>query len=217
MENITLVDDREKHSRQEKALKTLEPAQVTRLICGDYVHGDVAVEFKTAEDMVASIQDYRVFNECSSISEVYKYPYLIIAGDVSRLLELMHQRGLPGRITVKSYLGAIASLSMIVNVITVANEDQALTLMQRLFEKHDNSDGVIRGVRKPERKTVNPAATYLSMIRGISTTKALKICELTGVETLTDLLLLDTDKLLQVEGIGKKSAINIMRYINGER
>lgn len=60
MENITLVDDREKHSRQEKALKTLEPAQVTRLICGDYVHGDVAVEFKTASDMVASIVDYRV-------------------------------------------------------------------------------------------------------------------------------------------------------------
>lgn len=214
---MIFIDDREKKSRQTKALEVLPDSQVSRLDAGDYVSGDTAVEFKTASDMVASIVDYRVFNECSSIAELYKYPYLVIAGNVPKHLEMMYQYNLSGRIPVESYLGALASLSTIVNVLVVNNESQALHLIGKIFEKNNNSDGVIRGVRKPERKTVNPAATYLSMIRGISTTKALKICELTGVETLTDLLLLDTDKLLQVEGIGKKSAINIMRYINGER
>lgn len=215
MKIVTSIDDREKQSRRTKALQVFEPAQVKRLHHGDYVHGDVAVEYKTAEDMIASIQDYRVFNECTNISRVYKYPYLIIAGDVSDLLNKMHMRGLPGRITLSSYLGAVASLSLIVNVITVANEDQALSLMKKIFDKVDNADERVRGVLKPPRKTVNAAATYLSMIKGISTHKALAITDTLELETLQDLLELDYYVLCKVDGIGKITAENIMKQIKG--
>ena len=211
------VDDREKKSRQKLALEILPNAHVERLPAGDYVCGEVAIEYKTSEDMVASIVDYRVFNECSRISQLYRYPYLVIAGNVPKHIEMMHQYNLSGRITLESYLGALASLSTIVNVLVVNNQSQALHLIKSVFEKCNNSDGRVRGVIKPPKKTFNPAANYLSLIRGISTSKALNICEATGVENLTDLLGLDLEKLMAVDGIGKKTAIQIMDKIKGER
>ena len=198
------VDDREKKSRQQKALELFDNAHVERLPAGDYVYGDVAVEYKTDSDMVASIVDSRVFNECSRISQLYRYPYLVIAGNVPKHIEMMHQYNLSGRITIESYLGAIASLSTIVNVLVVNNQSQALHLIKGIFEKYNNSDGVVRGVVKPPKKTFNPAANYLSLIRGISTSKALNITEALELETLEDLLGLDLEKLLSVDGIGKK-------------
>lgn len=213
----TLIDYREKKSRQKKALKILEPAEVVRLEAGDYVHQEVAVEFKTATDMIASIIDNRVFDECGRMAAKYRYPYLIIAGEVNKELQDRHRMGLPGRISVDSYLGVVARLSMLVNVNMVSNEDQALHLMQKIFEKIDNAGESYRFVPKPEHKTFNPAANYLSLIRGISTSKALKITEDLELETLTDLLGLDLEKLLSVDGIGKKTAISIMDKIKGER
>ncbi len=211
------VDDREKKSRQQKALEILPNAKVTRLEAGDYVCEDTAVEYKTAEDMVASIVDYRVFNECSRISQLYHYPYLVIAGNVPKHIEMMHQYNLSGRISIESYLGALASLSTIVNVLVVNNQSQALNLIKSIFEKCNNSDSVVRGVVKPPKKTFNPAANYLSLIRGISTNKALNITEALELETLEDLLELDLEKLLSVDGIGKKTAISIVDKIKGER
>ena len=211
------VDDREKKSRQKLALEVLPNAHVERLPAGDYVCGEVAIEYKTDSDMVASIVDYRVFNECSRISQLYKYPYLVIAGNVPKHLEMMHQYNLSGRITLESYLGAIASLSTIVNVLVVNNQSQALHLIKSIFEKCNNSDNVVRGVVKPPKKTFNSAANYLSLIRGISTSKALKITDDLELETLEDLLTLDLEKLLSVDGVGKKTAIQIMDKIKGER
>lgn len=217
MDSITLIDDREKKTRQKKALEILEPAKVTRLEAGDYVCGDTAVEYKTDSDMVASIVDYRVFNECSRIAQLYKYSYLVIAGNVPKHLEMMHQYNLSGRISIESYLGALASLSTIINVLVVNNQSQALHLIKSIFEKCNNSDGVVRGVVKPPKKTFNPAANYLSLIRGISTSKALKITDDLELETLEDLLKLDLETLMSVDGIGKKTAISIMDKIKGER
>lgn len=211
------VDDREKKSRQQKALELFDNAHVERLPAGDYTCGEVAVEYKTDSDMVASIVDYRVFNECSRISQLYHYPYLVIAGNVPRHIEMMHQYNLSGRITLESYLGAIASLSTIVNVLVVNNQSQALHLIKSIFEKCNNSDSVVRGVVKPPRKTFNPAANYISLIRNIGTDTALKITEDLEVETLEDLLDLDIEKLLSVDGVGKKTAIQIMDKIKGER
>lgn len=211
------VDDREKKSRQQKALELFDNAHVERLPAGDYVCGEVAVEYKTDSDMVASIVDYRVFNECSRIAQLYKYPYLVIAGNVPKHLEMMHQYNLSGRISIESYLGALASLTTIVNVAAVNNQSQALHLIKYIFEKCNNSDSVVRGVVKPPKKTFNSAANYLSLIRGISTSKALKITDDLELETLEDLLTLDLEKLQNVDGIGKKTAISIMDKIKGER
>lgn len=217
MENIVYIDDRESKSRQQKALKILKPAEVVRIEAGDYTCGDVAVEYKSAEDMVASIVDSRVFNECSRISQLYRYPYLVIAGNVPRHIEMMYKYNLHGRISIESYLGALSSLSTLVNVLVVNNQSQALHLIKSIFEKCNNSEGVVRGVVKPPKKTFNPAANYLSLIRGISTSKALKITEDLELETLADLLGLDLEQLLNVDGIGKKTAISIIDKIKGER
>lgn len=217
MDSITLIDNREKKSRQDKALEILEPAKVTRLEAGDYVCGDTAVEYKTDSDMIASIVDSRVFNECSRIAQLYRYPYLVIAGNVPKHLEMMHRYNLHGRITLQSYYAAKVSLSTFVNVLEAHNEEQALNMIKGIFEKCNNSEGVVRGVVKPPKKTFNPAANYLSLIRGISTSKALKITEDLELETLADLLGLDLEQLLNVDGIGKKTAISIIDKIKGER
>ena len=207
------IDDREKQSRQMKAQLTLpgEPI-VTRLECGDYVYGDlVGVEYKSAEDMISSIIANRVFNECRPLRETYKYPYLVIAGSVPDVLRVKNWKKIPGRITVNQYLGAVASLSTIVNVLVTDNENQALTLINRVFEKCE--DGKVRNIPRPPVKTVNPAVNYLSSIRGISPVKAVEICSTLGVNCLSDLLTVTVDDLRSVDGVGVRTAENIVKGI----
>ena len=207
------IDDREKQSRQMKAqLKLPGEPIVTRLECGDYVYGDiVGVEYKSAEDMISSILDNRVFNECINLRETYKYPYLVIAGSVPDVLRVKNWKKIPGRITVNQYLGAVASLSTIVNVLVTDNENQALTLINRVFEKCE--DGKVRNIPRPPVKTVNPAVNYLSSIRGISPVKAVEICNVLGVNCLSDLLAVTVDDLRSVDGVGVRTAESIVKGI----
>lgn len=206
------IDDREDQSRRLKALLKLpgEPL-IKRLPWGDYVCGDVAVEYKAPEDMISSIIDNRVFNECSEIREHYSYPYLIIAGNVPELLSIKYKKNIPGKISVNQYLGAVASLSTYVNVLVVNNENQALNLISKLFSKH--YDCKVRGVRKPPLKDDNTAVNYLSCIKGVSVDKATIICETLNVGNLHDLLDLTVDDLVTVSGVGLRTAEMIIKGV----
>lgn len=206
------IDDREDKSRQIKALLKLPGGPIVKRVqYGDYICGDCAVEYKSPEDMIASILDNRVFNECLEIREHYTYPYLVIAGNVPELLAVKYRKNIPGRVTVNQYLGAVASLSTYVNVLVVNNENQALTLIGKLFSKH--YDSKVRGVCKPVSKTGNSAVNYLSCIKGVSVDKASCICEELGVVSLQDLLDLTVNDLTMVDGVGVRTAELIMKGV----
>ena len=185
---------------------------VENLEIGDYIFNDkVVFEFKTTADFVASIQDNRVFNEAINQAENYDYHYVIIQGDDhSRAKALAMSRNYQ-EITYFGYLGAIASLNRYTTVIESYSPliNEAYYRMQITAKKALSTKPI---VRKFPRKHKNPAFNWLCYcVYGINTTKAKAIIDHHQILGLHDLMNLTTKDLEEVEGIGSKTATNIIK------
>ena len=187
---------------------------VTNLEIGDYIFNDkVVFEFKTTADFVASIQDNRVFNEAINQAENYDYHYVIIQGDdYSRAKALAMSRNYQ-EITYFGYLGAIASLNRYTTVIESYSPliNEAYYRMMITAKKCLQNKPI---VRKFPRKHKNPAFNWLCYCNyGINAKKATAIIETLNLHTLNDLQQLTIEKLMTVDGIGKKNAEKIIEGI----
>jgi Fanconi anemia group M protein len=187
---------------------------VTNLEIGDYIFNNkVVFEFKTTADFVASIQDNRVFNEAINQAENYDYHYVIIQGDDhSRAKALAMSRNYQ-EITYFGYLGAIASLNRYTTVIESYSPliNEAYYRMMITAKKCLQNKPI---VRKFNRKSKNNAFNWLCYCNyGINAKKATAIIETLNLHTLNDLQQLTIEKLMTVDGIGKKNAEKIIEGI----
>ena len=190
---------------------------VEELEIGDYIFtngkDNVAFEFKTTADFVASIQDGRVFNQAINMAETYPYNFVIIQGDDhSRAKALAMSRNYH-EITYFGYLGAIASLNRFVTVIESYSPfiNEAYYRMLINAKKSLSTKPIIR---KFPRKDKNTAFNFLCYtIYGINHKKAKSIVDAYDLKTLSDIQNLTMEKLTAIDGIGTKNAKRIMEAI----
>ena len=216
--NIT-IDTREQN-RIETATQYYESqghnVTIKELPIGDYIfNNQVVFEYKTIPDFITSIQSGRVFNQAINMAENYDYHYVIIQGDEhtrSRAIG-MSKNYIPVNIT--QYLGAIASLNRFTTVIESYNPivEEAYYRMLVTAKKALQDKPI---VKKFPRKHKNPAFNYLCYcIYGINSKKAKLITDTYELKSLNDLLQLTTEDLQNIEGIGEKTAKNIIEAIHG--
>ena len=81
---VVRVDDRERRAPVLPELLRLGVrVSIERLEVGDYVVGDTyGIERKTADDLVDSIIDKRLFEQAKLLREAYEKPLIIIEGDL---------------------------------------------------------------------------------------------------------------------------------------
>lgn len=192
--------------------------EVTELEIGDYIFDNkVCYEFKTTADFVASIQDGRVFNQAINMAETYPYNFVIIQGDDhSRAKALAMSRNYQ-EITYFGYLGAIASLNRFVTVIESYSPfiNEAYYRMLINAKKSLSTKPIIK---KFPRKHKNPAFNFLCYcVYGINSKKAQLIVDECNLLTLHDLMKLKYKDLTNIDGIGPKTASNIIRSIYESR
>lgn len=214
MKYPVIVDSRETEHRKKKAMKTWGKGNVIvkKLEVGDYVYKNVGVEFKTVDDFIGSVKSKRMQNQAISLNETFNRHYIIIYGDVSYTLQRLYRLG--HRFTVKQYIGAVASLSQITQVLHVDNESQAFQLCKSLFEK--STDGKNRFAKKPltgKGKTKNKIVAVLSFIGDINSTRAEKLVKELNIKTLEDLINLSEEDIMSVHGFGEKTAKNIKKWL----
>jgi ERCC4-type nuclease len=216
-----VIDSREQ-SRITSATQYYEnqgyEVEVTELPIGDYIfNNQVCFEYKTIPDFISSIQSGRVFNQDINMAENYDYHYVIIQGDEhtrSRSLG-MSRNYIPVNIT--QYLGAIASLNRFTTVIESYNPiiEEAYYRMQITAHKALMNKPLVKKFPKKHR---NPALNFLCYsIYGINYKKAQVIVDTYELESLDELFELTKEKLLNIEGIGEKTAQNIIEAIHGSQ
>ena len=85
-----VVDEREKKSGIPGLLKGIGiNLEIKTLPIGDYIVApETVVERKTISDLVSSIFDGRLFDQCNRLKEHYKFPILLIEGDIDKMEEL---------------------------------------------------------------------------------------------------------------------------------
>ena len=219
------VDVREKESRIESAMKFFngQGMQVSKkqLPIGDYLFNKKLVfEWKTPNDFINSVMDKRVFKQAQNMRQ-YPFSYIIVVGNPYNYLSEWYSDPKKVNIrkkysmqefTINQLLGALATLHEYDKVVMVENEHQAFQIMTYLArnilvkDKHEPID-------KPVCKMSDSVGTFLCCIDTISTKKAILIKEHLKLETLRDLLNINKEDLISINGIGSKTADKIIGEI----
>ena len=218
---LVKIDTREKN-RIKSASKYFKEQKldvsVEELPVGDYVFDDkVCFEFKLIPDFIASIQDGRVFNQSIEMAENYDYSFVIIHGDLPTRTKCIAMSRNYREVNTFQYIGAISSLNRYVTVLQVYSPfiNESYYTMMKQAQKCLKQKPI---VKKFPKKHKNPALNFLSYsVYGINYKKAKVITDTYNLQSLTDLMTLDKDKLIEIEGIGEKTATNIIEAIHGSQ
>lgn len=212
------IDNRER-KRIKKATEYYESkdhiVNVETLETGDYVFEDkVVFEYKTYDDVFASIMDGRLFDESLRQSESYPYHYVIIVGnDKDRKNALYKLFKLHVKFTIKQYYGAITRLNTYTNVIYAPNTPKAFKIMECQTEKCLDNKPMIRELKG---KTDNPALNILMFLPDIKYARAKLIVDSLELETVEDLLNISKEDLISIKGVGNKIADNILSNLSNK-
>ena len=221
-----VIDNREDNKRINSATRFFSTYNVKtdQLLIGDYLFEDkIVFEYKTPSDMINSIIDGRIFRQTHNMKQ-YPFSFVIIVGNVA---DEINRRNEPKywnkynkirTFTIKSYLGALARLYTYTKVIHVDNNQQAWTLMQYLVEKLLEENKDIKAIEKPQFKLSDPIASFLGCIyvnksQRLSIKQAVLIREHLHLETLQDLLDVTYEDLVNIKGIGSKTAKAVIEVI----
>lgn len=224
---ILEIDNREKDTRRESAYQFFcddYDISVTQLPIGDFLFDKkVIFEYKTANDMISSIMDGRIFRQSKRMQQ-YPHHFVVVVGDVFK--EIHDRYESPENpfyakyrykkmkaFTVNNYLGALATLYEHDKVIHVENEHQAFVLMGYLSKNILERNPELKAIDKPVCKMTDSVSTFLACIDGISIKKAVLIRDALDLRSLRDLLSITRKDLTSIKGIGSKTAVKIMEEI----
>ena len=194
---------------------------VEELPIGDYIFSngkeEVVFEMKLISDFVSSIQNGRVFNQAINQSENYDYHFVIIHGDLATRSKClaMSRNYIP--VTVYQYLGAIASLNRYTTVIETYSPylNESYYRMMTQARKCLTNKPIVKKFPKKHKNTALNFLTYT--IYGINYKKAQLIVDTYNLESLNDLMKLNKEDLCLIDGIGEKTAENIIGAIHGKQ
>ena len=190
-----------------------------KLYVGDYVvegnNGTVAVERKAITDYINSLVSGRLNNQLYNLSTYYEYSFLAIVGYISYAL-------MYSKFKREAYIASLVSSSLkrsptgktgqiiIINLET----DFDFALFIKSLQKFLDEKELYRIPRLVVKDKKDILSTPLTAIPGIGEEKAKKIMEEFG--SLYNLCKADVKEIMKVEGIGKKTAEKIYRFLRGD-
>lgn len=194
--------------------------EVKELSNSDYIFVEddktVGFEYKRIDDFIQSVKDGRIFRQIQEMDNTFNFVFISGFKDYENYLyrfnNITNQK-----IYKNDLIGAISRLNTMCDAVLVQwnyNVPEDLLFMKKQAEKCFNTN-VHYGVFSDMKKTSNPAVNYLASIKKVSYKKAIRICNEFNFNSLIDLLALTPSALCEVDGIGEKTAEEIMKAIRG--
>lgn len=207
---VVYADSREGNSKVIRHLTEMEmDVKVRPMAVGDYqVSDDVAIERKTAKDFVDSIMDKRLFKQATDLREEFKNPLIILEGD-----DFYN-----GFINPNAVRGSIASIALDfgISIIPTRNAQDTAAMIKRIAIREQTGDKPHIQTRT-DKKPVNMWEQQLFIVESlpnIGPVNAKKLLEHFG--TVSKVINASENELMEVEGIGKKTAKNIRKVVDSK-
>ena len=202
-----VIDEREKKSGIPDLLKGIGISlEIKMLPVGDYIVApDTVVERKTISDLISSIFDGRLFDQCNRLKEHYQFPILLIEGDIDEIEELTENPLI--------FYGAISSIAIDfkIPVIHTPNAFHTSKLLISMCSRKDASKGpFIKKIRKSS-DIQKQQLSMLCSLPGVGEKTAIRVLEKFG----TPLMVLSSSitELSKVGGLGEARAKNIKKVL----
>ena len=199
--------------------------EIRQLEFGDYLfNNQVVFEYKLIDDLMKSITNGRLFDECVNQTVTYPYSYLIVEGNLqdyildsweSYIVRKQYTYDYQKYIisTYARYEGAIRRVQTICPVIYAASESVAFQEMLLQAQKCCESRYYGSEVKNLV-KSASAVDSVLCSVKGVSVKKAKLIKETLSIRSLSDLSNQEVKDFNKVKGIGEKTSANIYEFIH---
>ena len=199
--------------------------EIRQLEFGDYLfNNQVVFEYKLIDDLMKSITNGRLFDECVNQTVTYPYSYLIVEGNLQDYIldswesyivrkQYLFDYNKFIKSTYARYEGAIRRVQTICPVIYAASESVAFQEM--LLQAQKCCESKVYGSEvKNLVKSASAVDSVLCSVKGVSDKKAKLIKETLKIKRLHDLINCSVKDFSSVRGIGEKTSLNIYEFIH---
>jgi len=211
LENLRIiVDERERKSGIPELLKSVGlNIEMKTLLVGDYIVApETVVERKSVRDLLSSIFDGRLFDQCSRLKENFEHPILLIEGNVDEIEEIAENPLM--------FYGAISTvvLDFKIPVIPTPSAAHTAKLLVSLCSRKDVPKGPYLKKIKKSSDLQKQQLSVLCSLPGIGDKFAVRMLEKFG--TPLKVFTATTSELSKVEGLGEARAKKIKKMLDSK-
>ena len=202
-----VVDEREKKSGIPSLLKGIGiNLEIKTLPVGDYIVApETIVERKSISDLVSSIFDGRLFDQCNKLKEHFQFPIILIEGDMDKIEELTENPFV--------FYGAVSSVAIDfkIPIISTHNASHTAKLLVSMCSRKDTTRGpFIKKIRKSDNLQ-SQQLSVLCSLPGVGEKTAIRMLEKFG----TPLMVFSASviELSKISGLGESRAKKIKKML----
>ena len=208
LENIRIiVDERERKSGIPDLLKAVGMGvEMKTLPIGDYIVApETIVERKSIKDLMASVFDGRLYDQCNRLKENFEHPIVLVEGNVDEIEEITDNPLI--------FYGALSrvTLEFKIPIIHTPSASHTAKLLVALCSKKDGPAGpYLKKIKKSSNLETQQLSTLCSL-PGIGEKFAVRMLEKFG--TPLKVFSATTSELAKVEGLGESRAKKIKNML----
>tara|TARA_B100000470_G_scaffold116988_1_gene90292 strand:+ start:143 stop:829 length:687 start_codon:yes stop_codon:yes gene_type:complete len=209
LENLRIiVDERERKSGIPDLLKSVGlNVEMKTLPIGDYIVApETIVERKSIRDLMASVFDGRLFDQCTRLKEHFENPIVLIEGNVDEIEEITENPLI--------FYGAISTvvLDFKIPIIPTPSASHTAKLLVSMCSRKDAPKGPYLKKIKKSPDLEKQQLSSLCSLPGIGEKFAVRMLEKFG--TPLKVFTATTAELSKVEGLGEVRAKKIKKVLD---
>ena len=208
LENLRIiVDDREQKSGIPNLLKSVGlNVEMKTLPIGDYIVApETVIERKSIRDLLASVFDGRLFDQCSRLKENFEHPIILMEGNVDEIEEITDNPLI--------FYGALSTVVIDFKIPVIPTPSAAHTakLLVSMCSRKDIPKGPFLKKIKKSSDLQKQQLTTLCSLPGVGEKFAVRMLEKFG--TPLRVFTATTSELSKVEGLGEARAKKIKKVL----
>ena len=209
LENLRIiVDDREQKSGIPKLLKSVGlQVEMKTLSIGDYIVApETIVERKSIRDLLASVFDGRLFDQCTRLKEHFEHPIILMEGNVDEIEEITDNPLI--------FYGALSTIviEFKIPVIPTPSATHTAKLLVSMCSRKESHKGPFLKKIKKSSDLEKQQLSALCSLPGIGEKFAVRMLEKFG--TPLRVFTATTTELSKVEGLGEARAKKIKKVLD---
>ena len=211
LENLRIViDEREKKSGIPELLKSVGlRVEMKTLPIGDYIVApETIVERKSIRDLMSSIFDGRLFDQCTRLKEHFEFPVVLMEGNVDEIEEITENPLV--------FYGALSTvvLDFKIPVIPTPSAMHTAKLLVSMCSRKDASKGpFLKKIRKSNDLEKQQLSSLCSL-PGVGEKFAIRMLEKFG--SPLKVLNASVAELSKIEGLGEARSKKIKKMLESE-
>lgn len=211
IENLRIiVDEREKKSRIPDLLKAVGiNLEIKTLPIGDYIVApETVVERKSISDLVSSVFDGRLFDQCNRLKEHFANPVILMEGNVDEIEQIVENPFV--------FYGALSTVAIDfkIPIVSTPNAIHTAKMLVSMCSRKETSKGPFLKKIKKSNDLQRQQLSVLCSLPGVGEKLAARMLERFGTPSRT--LNAPLSELAKVEGLGEARARRIKQMLELE-